>query len=61
MIRRFTCSACELSIEQFCLFQPIPAKLCGLCSLLGPEMLERYLSRWNARIDQIGTDRGRTA
>jgi hypothetical protein len=56
MTRRFSCPACRLSILDYCVHQRIPKPLCGLCELMGPEHLARYLAKWNPTVGALADE-----
>jgi hypothetical protein len=45
MTARRDCEGCRLTLMQACVHRRA-ARLCGLCRLLPPEQVARYVERW---------------
>jgi hypothetical protein len=55
-----TCRVCEMTLQDFCATGSPGPKLCGLCRLMGPETLKRYLEIWAAKAEDDGPWTGMT-
>ena len=40
------CETCRVSLESWCR-EGAARKLCGLCDLMGPDLLARYIEVWD--------------